>query len=87
MVSKLGGKVVILLDKQEWNPRSLDVLEDGFELLNDHRRQTVDVNIDRKNGIVRVPSVVIAADIGSVVNPNGARNQLEGGIVQASVSP
>jgi hypothetical protein len=87
VVSKLGGKVVILLDKQEWNPRSLDVLEDGFELLNDHRRQTVDVNIDRKNGIVRVPSVVIAADIGSVVNPNGARNQLEGGIVQASVSP
>src|SRR5882724_156409 len=43
----------------------------------------VDVNIDRKNGIVQVPRVVIAADIGSVVNPDGARNQLEGGIVQA----
>ena len=43
----------------------------------------VDVNIDRKSGIVRVPRVVIAADIGSVVNPDGARNQLEGGIVQA----
>ena len=43
----------------------------------------VGVNIDRKNGIVQVPSVVIAADIGSVVNPDGARNQLEGGIVQA----
>ena len=43
----------------------------------------VDVNIDRKTGIVQVPRVVIAADIGSVVNPDGARNQLEGGIVQA----
>ena len=43
----------------------------------------VDVNIDRNSGIVRVPRVVIAADIGSVVNPDGARNQLEGGIVQA----
>jgi nicotinate dehydrogenase subunit B len=43
----------------------------------------VDVNIDRKSGIVRVPRVVIAADIGTVVNPDGARNQLEGGIVQA----
>ena len=42
----------------------------------------VDVNIDRKSGIVRIPRVVIAADIGSVVNPDGARNQLEGGIVQ-----
>ena len=43
----------------------------------------VDVNIDRNSGIVRIPRVVIAADIGSVVNPDGARNQLEGGIVQA----
>ena len=43
----------------------------------------VDVNIDRNSGVVRVPRVVIAADIGSVVNPDGARNQLEGGIVQA----
>ena len=43
----------------------------------------VDVNIDRNSGIVRVSKVVIAADIGSVVNPDGARNQLEGGIVQA----
>jgi len=43
----------------------------------------VDVNIDRSSSIVRVARVVIAADIGSVVNPDGARNQLEGGIVQA----
>ena len=42
-----------------------------------------DVDIDRNSGIVRIPKVVIAADIGSVVNPDGARNQLEGGIVQA----
>src|SRR5437660_9925688 len=43
----------------------------------------VAVKIDRKSGIVRVPRVVIAADIGIVVNPDGAGNQLEGGIVQA----
>jgi nicotinate dehydrogenase subunit B len=43
----------------------------------------VDVSIDRKTGIVQVPRVVMAADIGSVINPDGARNQLEGGIVQA----
>jgi CO/xanthine dehydrogenase Mo-binding subunit len=43
----------------------------------------VDVNIDRKTGVVRVPRVVIAADIGGIVNPDGARNQLEGGIIQA----
>lgn len=43
----------------------------------------VDVEVDRKTGVIKVPRVVLAADIGLVVNPDGARNQLEGGIVQA----
>jgi CO/xanthine dehydrogenase Mo-binding subunit len=43
----------------------------------------VDVEVDRKTGVVMVPRVVMAADIGRVVNPDGAKNQLEGGIVQA----
>jgi nicotinate dehydrogenase subunit B len=43
----------------------------------------VDVEVDRKTGLVKVPRVVMAADIGLVVNPDGAKNQLEGGIVQA----
>jgi nicotinate dehydrogenase subunit B len=43
----------------------------------------VDVEVDRERGVVKVPRVVMAADIGRVVNPDGARNQLEGGILQA----
>jgi nicotinate dehydrogenase subunit B len=43
----------------------------------------VDVEVDRKTGVVKVPRVVMAADIGRVVNLDGAKNQLEGGIVQA----
>ncbi|WFU45642.1 molybdopterin-dependent oxidoreductase (plasmid) [Bradyrhizobium sp. CB82] len=43
----------------------------------------VDVEVDRKTGLIKVPRVVMAADIGVVVNPDGAKNQLEGGIVQA----
>jgi CO/xanthine dehydrogenase Mo-binding subunit len=43
----------------------------------------VDVEVDRKTGVIKVPRIVIAADIGLVVNPDGAKNQLEGGIVQA----
>jgi xanthine dehydrogenase molybdopterin-binding subunit B len=42
-----------------------------------------DGEVDRKTGVVKVPRVVMAADIGRVVNPDGAKNQLEGGIVQA----
>jgi nicotinate dehydrogenase subunit B len=43
----------------------------------------VDIEVDPKTGIVKVPRVVIAADIGRVINPDGAKNQLEGGILQA----
>jgi nicotinate dehydrogenase subunit B len=43
----------------------------------------VDVEVDRKTGIVKVPRVVMAADIGRVVNPDGAKNQIEGGVLQA----
>jgi CO/xanthine dehydrogenase Mo-binding subunit len=43
----------------------------------------VDVEVDRRTGVIRVPRVVMAADIGLAVNPDGAKNQLEGGIVQA----
>jgi nicotinate dehydrogenase subunit B len=43
----------------------------------------VDVEVNRKTGAIKVPRVVLAADIGLVINPDGAKNQLEGGIVQA----
>lgn len=43
----------------------------------------VDVEVDRKTGVIKVPRVLMAADLGLVVNPDGAKNQLEGGIVQA----
>jgi len=41
------------------------------------------IEVDRKTGVVRVPEVIIAADLGGVVNPDGAISQLEGGVVQA----
>jgi nicotinate dehydrogenase subunit B len=43
----------------------------------------VDVEVDRKTGIVKVLRVVMAADLGRVVNPDGSKNQIEGGILQA----
>jgi CO/xanthine dehydrogenase Mo-binding subunit len=43
----------------------------------------VDVEVDRETGSVKVPRVVMAADIGRVINPDGAKNQIDGGILQA----
>lgn len=44
----------------------------------------VDVLVDLQSGAIHLERVVIAADAGEVVNPDGLSNQLEGGFVQAA---
>jgi len=43
-----------------------------------------EVTVDRKTGVVRVVRVTAAADSGLIINPDGLRNQLEGGIIQST---
>jgi len=43
-----------------------------------------EVEVRRDSGEVRLLRVVAAADSGEVVNPDGIRNQIEGGIIQSS---
>src|SRR6476659_4062153 len=43
-----------------------------------------DVEVDRASGKVRVPHVWAAADAGLVINPDGLKNQIEGGIIQSA---
>lgn len=44
----------------------------------------VDVVFDPDRNTARIASVWCAADCGQVVNPDGARNQLEGAIIQSA---
>ena len=44
----------------------------------------VKVSVDAKSGAIHIERVVIAADAGEAVNPDGLSNQLEGGFVQAA---
>ncbi len=44
----------------------------------------VNLRVERASGAIRLGRVVIAADAGQVVNPDGLSNQLEGGFVQAA---
>lgn len=44
----------------------------------------VKLRVDRRSGDIAFERVVIAADAGQVVNPDGLSNQLEGGFVQAA---
>ena len=41
-----------------------------------------EVDVDRASGRVKVVRVVAAFDVGQVINPDGVRNQMEGGIIQ-----
>jgi CO/xanthine dehydrogenase Mo-binding subunit len=42
-----------------------------------------DIEVDRANGVVRVPRTWAAVDAGLIINPDGLINQIEGGIVQS----
>jgi CO/xanthine dehydrogenase Mo-binding subunit len=44
----------------------------------------VEVEVDRNSGGVRLVRVVGASDSGQAVNPDGIRNQIEGGILQSA---
>jgi nicotinate dehydrogenase subunit B len=44
----------------------------------------MDVTVSRDTGEVRMNRVVAAVDCGQIVNPDGVRNQIEGGILQTS---
>jgi nicotinate dehydrogenase subunit B len=77
-------------DKAGWAPGQKGDGERGrglafcrYKSIGMYAAAVVDVEVDRKTGIIKVPRVVMAADLGLVVNPDGAKNQLEGGIVQA----
>jgi CO/xanthine dehydrogenase Mo-binding subunit len=44
----------------------------------------MEISVERETGNVRIGRVVVAADCGQIVNPDGVRNQIEGGIIQST---
>jgi len=44
----------------------------------------VELTADRERGRIRLSRIVAAVDSGQVVNPDGLRNQIEGGILQSA---
>src|SRR5206468_2502164 len=56
------------------NPTGMSVLTFGI--------QVVEVAVDVETGEVRVERVAAAHDVGRIINPLGARSQVEGGIIQ-----
>ncbi len=79
-------------DKANWHSRAATQANDegwGLALAQYKNLQCycaiiVKLRVDRQSGEIHLEHVVIAADAGQVVNPDGLSNQLEGGFVQAA---
>ncbi len=53
-----------------------------YELVRTYVGVVADVTVNRKTGKITVDRFYVAHDCGQIINPNGVKNQLEGGIVQ-----
>jgi CO/xanthine dehydrogenase Mo-binding subunit len=53
-----------------------------YENANAYVATIADVEVNRRTGAVRVTRVFVAHDCGLIVNPDGLRNQIEGGTIQ-----
>jgi CO/xanthine dehydrogenase Mo-binding subunit len=49
---------------------------------NTYVAMVAEVEVDRTTGEMRVTRVVVAHDCGLIINPDGARNQIEGNVIQ-----
>lgn len=81
---RLKGVLRLAAEKAGWGKPVAAGHGVGIACVIDHLSycaEVVEASVER--GEVRVHRVVAAADCGPVVNPNGARAQIEGGITQA----
>jgi len=53
-----------------------------YELSRTYVGIVVDVEVDRKSGKTRVTHAAVVHDCGQIINPDGVRNQIEGGVIQ-----
>ncbi len=55
-----------------------------YKNLSTYAALVADVSVDPQSGQIRVLRAFAAIDVGQVINPDGVKNQIEGGIVQAT---
>ncbi|HXJ01082.1 MAG TPA: molybdopterin cofactor-binding domain-containing protein [Micropepsaceae bacterium] len=87
------GRAVLqaVAEKAGWKPgaksdgtRGRGVAFSRYETTKTYVAVIADVVVDRASGMVRVERVTAAADAGQTINPDGLRNQIEGGIIQGT---
>jgi isoquinoline 1-oxidoreductase beta subunit len=81
--ARLRGVLKLAAEKGEWGKTLPPGHGMGIAVGIDHLSYAADlIEVSVIGGKLRIHKVVCAADCGPVINPNGARAQIEGGIIQ-----
>ena len=78
---RMTDTIKLAAEKSNWGNVGNDISQ-GFAAYYSHNTHVAEViNITLKNGQPIVEKVTVAVDCGIVVNPTGAKNQVEGGVI------
>lgn len=79
--SRMKETIRLAAEKGNWGNVAAEVYQ-GFSAYYSHNTHVAEVvDITLKNGFPKVEKVTVAVDCGIVVNPTGAINQIEGGVI------
>ncbi|MDG5490224.1 xanthine dehydrogenase family protein molybdopterin-binding subunit [Psychroserpens sp. SPM9] len=78
---RMTDTINLVAQKSNWG-NTKDGIYQGFAAYYSHNTHVAEVvDITLKNGLPLVEKVTVAVDCGIVVNPTGAKNQVEGGVI------
>jgi isoquinoline 1-oxidoreductase beta subunit len=78
---RMADTIKLAAEKGNWGKTDNNVYQ-GFAAYYSHNTHVAEVvDITMKNGQPSIDKVTVAVDCGIVVNPTGAKNQIEGGVI------
>ncbi len=78
---RMEDAIKLVREKGNWGKAKNGVYQ-GFSAYYSHNTHVAEIaEIELKDGFPLIKKVIVAADCGIVVNPTGARNQVEGGVL------
>ncbi len=78
---RMEDTIKLVVEKSNWGNAGSGVYQ-GFAAYYSHNTHVAEVaDVVLKNGIPQVQKITVAVDCGIVINPTGARNQVEGGVL------
>ena len=78
---RMEKTINLVVEKSNWDKSSEGIYQ-GFSAYYSHNTHVAEVaDVEMVNGLPVVKKVTVAVDCGIVVNPLGAKNQVEGGVI------